>query len=220
MHRKLGLSHSYPIARHCMPQKQTHQIAITALRNAAPARGGLGPDRIGRLPSLAMASSSASTSSTKASTSTNASHEPGEVFTGRTAVPYSCLDAGANGGQLGLSPSRALPTTRPVVAIDIAPAGSCSLQTDFQGRSSDAAGAPTGAGTTACAAACRPGARARRRQSSAGSGAADRRAATAPHRRVQVSALVHPSPTLTPKFTFTFLFNHLVIGLCSLALLL
>ena len=27
-------------------------------------------------------------------------------------------------------------------------------------------------------------------------------------------------PTLTPKFTFTFLFNHLVIGLYSLALLL
>src|SRR3954470_12442314 len=89
-----GISHSCPIARHCMPQKQTHQIAMTALRNAAPARGGLGPDRIGRLPSLAMAASSTNTSSTKASTSANASHGPGDVFAGRTAVPIVC-DLGA-----------------------------------------------------------------------------------------------------------------------------
>jgi hypothetical protein len=41
------------MARHCMPQKQTHQIAITALRSAAPASGGFGPDRIGRVPSAA-----------------------------------------------------------------------------------------------------------------------------------------------------------------------
>jgi hypothetical protein len=32
-----GLSHSRPIARRCMLQKQTHQIAMTALRNADPA---------------------------------------------------------------------------------------------------------------------------------------------------------------------------------------
>jgi hypothetical protein len=38
------MSHSNPIARHCMPQKQTHQIAMTALRSAAPASGGFGPD--------------------------------------------------------------------------------------------------------------------------------------------------------------------------------
>src|ERR1700742_3832712 len=54
------------MARHCIPQKPTHQIAITALRSAAPASGGLGPDRCGRVPSLAIAVSSASTSSTKA----------------------------------------------------------------------------------------------------------------------------------------------------------
>jgi hypothetical protein len=47
-----GISQSCPIARYFMPQKQTHQIAMTALRNTAPARGGLGPNRIGRLPSL------------------------------------------------------------------------------------------------------------------------------------------------------------------------
>jgi hypothetical protein len=70
-----------------MPQKQTHQIAMMALRSAAPASGGFGPDRIGRLPSFAMALSSASTSSTKASTSAKASHEAGEVLAGRTAVP-------------------------------------------------------------------------------------------------------------------------------------
>jgi hypothetical protein len=39
------------MARHCIPQKQTHQIAITALRSAAPASGGLGPERCGRVPS-------------------------------------------------------------------------------------------------------------------------------------------------------------------------
>src|SRR5689334_3555489 len=41
-----GISHSCPIARHCRPQKPTHQIAMTALRNVAPASGGLGPDRV------------------------------------------------------------------------------------------------------------------------------------------------------------------------------
>jgi hypothetical protein len=35
-----------------MPQKQTHQIAFTALRSAAPVSGGFGPERVGRLPSL------------------------------------------------------------------------------------------------------------------------------------------------------------------------
>jgi hypothetical protein len=40
------------ITRHCMPQKQTHQIAMTTLRKAAPASGGVGPDRSGRAPIL------------------------------------------------------------------------------------------------------------------------------------------------------------------------
>src|SRR6202161_1237420 len=75
------------MARHCIPQKQTHQIAITALRSAAPASGGLGPERCGRVPSLAIAVSSASTSSTNTSTSANASHGPGDVLAERTAVP-------------------------------------------------------------------------------------------------------------------------------------
>jgi hypothetical protein len=29
------MSHSWPITRHCMPQKHRHQIAMIALRNAA-----------------------------------------------------------------------------------------------------------------------------------------------------------------------------------------
>jgi hypothetical protein len=70
-----------------MPQKQTHQIAMTALRSAAPANGGFGPDRIGRALSFAIAASSASTSSTNTSTSANASHGPRDVFAGQTAVP-------------------------------------------------------------------------------------------------------------------------------------
>src|ERR671910_1504550 len=77
-----GMSHSWPIARHCMPQKQTHQIAMIALRSAAPVSGALGPERVDRVPSTAMAASSASTASTKASTSENASHEAGDVLAG------------------------------------------------------------------------------------------------------------------------------------------
>src|SRR3954451_18260592 len=82
-----GMSHSWPIARHCMPQKQTHQIAIVALRSAAPVNGDSGPERVGFLPSAAMAPSSASTASTKALTSLKASHEAGDVLAGLKAVP-------------------------------------------------------------------------------------------------------------------------------------
>ena len=47
----------------------------------------VGPERVRRVPSAAMAASSASTASTKASTSENASHEAGEVLAGVKAVP-------------------------------------------------------------------------------------------------------------------------------------
>ncbi len=80
-----GMPESRPTARHCMPQKQTHQIAMIALRSAAPASGGFGPERVGRVAAVAV--SSASTSSTKASTSESASHEAGEVLAVLTAVP-------------------------------------------------------------------------------------------------------------------------------------
>src|SRR3954453_7702555 len=85
-----GMSHSWPIARHCMPQKQTHQIAMMALRSAAPVNGDLGPERVDRVPSATMAASSASTASTKASTSLKASHEAREVLAGLKAVPICC----------------------------------------------------------------------------------------------------------------------------------
>ncbi|MCW2240435.1 hypothetical protein [Azospirillum canadense] len=65
-----------------MPQKHTHQIAMIALRNAAPVSAGFGPERVGRLPSAAIAVSSVSTSSTKASTSENASQEAAVVLAG------------------------------------------------------------------------------------------------------------------------------------------
>ena len=81
------MSHSCPIARHCRPQKHTHQIAMIALRSAAPVNASFGPERVGRVPSAAMAASSVSTASTKASTSLNASHEAGEVLAGLKAVP-------------------------------------------------------------------------------------------------------------------------------------
>jgi hypothetical protein len=81
------MSQSWPMARHCMPQNATHQIAMIALRSAAPVNGGLGPERVRRVPSAAMAASSASTASTKASTSLKASHEAREVLAGLKAVP-------------------------------------------------------------------------------------------------------------------------------------
>src|SRR3954467_2155226 len=40
-----GMSHSWPMARHCMPQNATHQIAMIALRSAAPVNGGFDPER-------------------------------------------------------------------------------------------------------------------------------------------------------------------------------
>src|SRR3954469_22366400 len=85
---------SCPMARHCMPQNPTHQIAMIALRSAAPVNGGLGPERVGRVPSAAMAASSASTASTKESTSLKASHEVGEVLAGLKAVPICCWSDG------------------------------------------------------------------------------------------------------------------------------
>ena len=78
------------MARHGMPQKHTHQIAMIALRNAAPVSAGLGPVRVGRLPSATIAVSSTSTASTKASTSENASQDVSVVLAGRTAVPIEC----------------------------------------------------------------------------------------------------------------------------------
>jgi hypothetical protein len=41
-----------------MPQNATHQIAMMALRSAAPVNGGFGPERVDRVPSAAMAASS------------------------------------------------------------------------------------------------------------------------------------------------------------------
>jgi len=75
-----GMSQSWPMARHCRPQNATHQIAMIALRSAAPVNGGFGPERVRRVP--AMAASSASTASAKASTSAKASHEAGDVLGG------------------------------------------------------------------------------------------------------------------------------------------
>src|SRR3954470_16591476 len=45
-----GMSQSWPMARHCMPQNVTHQIARIALRSAAPVNGGFGPERGCHLP--------------------------------------------------------------------------------------------------------------------------------------------------------------------------
>ena len=70
-----------------MPQNATHQIAMIALRSAAPVNDGFGPERVGRVPSAA---SSASTASTKASTSLKASQDAGDVLAVLTAVPISC----------------------------------------------------------------------------------------------------------------------------------
>jgi hypothetical protein len=68
-------------------QKHRHQIARIALRSAAPVSAGFGPERVGFVPSVSMAASSASTSSTKASTSLKASQDAGDVVAVLTAVP-------------------------------------------------------------------------------------------------------------------------------------
>jgi hypothetical protein len=70
-----------------MPQKHRHQIAMIALRSAAPVSEGFGPERVGFVPSASIAASSAKTSSTKASTSAKASQDAEEVFAVLTAVP-------------------------------------------------------------------------------------------------------------------------------------
>jgi hypothetical protein len=79
-----------PSDHHCMPQKHRHQIAMMVLRSSNPVSAGFGPDRVGFVPSAAIAASSASTSSTKTSTSLKASHKAGEVFAVLTAVPRCC----------------------------------------------------------------------------------------------------------------------------------
>jgi hypothetical protein len=128
------MSDRSPIARYCMPQKQTHQIAMTALHGVAPISGGFGPDRIGRRPSFALASSSASTSSTKASTSANASHGPGDVLGGRTAAPMFGSRCCCKGDQIGWSLLQAPHAIQSIVAIDVAPTDSRSLQTDSKSQ--------------------------------------------------------------------------------------
>src|SRR3954463_1546868 len=116
-----------------MPQNATHQIAIVALRSAAPANGGFGPVRVGRVPSAAMAASSASTASTKASMSLKASHEAGEVLAVLTAVPICCWSDGCcDGRRHSLPPSRASALIHLKVASRKAPAGTPRLRTDSQ----------------------------------------------------------------------------------------
>jgi len=75
---------SAPKKRRGRPPKKRHDP------EAAPVNGDLGPERVGFVPSAAMAASSASTASTKASTSLKASHEAGEVLAGLKAVPICC----------------------------------------------------------------------------------------------------------------------------------
>src|SRR3954452_2032506 len=121
------------MARHCRPQNATHQIAIVALRSAAPANGGFGPVRVGRVPSAAMAASSASTASTKASMSLKASHEAGEVLAVLTAVPICCWSDGCcEGRRHSPSPSRASALIHLKVASRSAPAGTTRLRTDTE----------------------------------------------------------------------------------------
>src|SRR3954471_7890449 len=126
-----GMSHSWPMARHCMPQKQTHQIAMIALRSAAPVNGGFGPRRVGFMP--AMAVSSAITASTKASTSLKASHEAREVLAGLKAVPIcGWSDGCCDGRRHSPLPSRASAPIHLKVAARKAPAGTPHLRTDSQ----------------------------------------------------------------------------------------
>src|SRR3954462_8795736 len=124
-----GISHSWPMARHCMPQNATHQIAMIALLSAAPVNDDLGPERVDRVPSAAIAASSASTASTKALTSENASHEAEDVLAGAKAVP---ICGWSDGCWRWPPPSRASALIRLKVASWPAPAGTPCLQTVSQ----------------------------------------------------------------------------------------
>src|SRR3954454_16348020 len=125
-----GMSHSWPMARHCRPQKQTHQIAMIALRSAAPVNGGFGPERVRRVPSAAMAASSDSTASTKASTLENASHEAGDVLAGLKAVPIGGWSGGCcDGRRHSPAPSRVSALILLKVASRSASAGTTRLRT-------------------------------------------------------------------------------------------
>src|SRR3954453_16056010 len=119
------------MARHCTPQNPTHQIAMIALRKAAPVSADFGPDRVGRV--AAIAASSASTASTKASMSLKASHEAGEVLAVLTAVPICCgSDGCCEGRRHSPSPSRASALIHLKVASRSAPAGTTRLRTDTE----------------------------------------------------------------------------------------
>src|SRR3954469_24613249 len=125
------------MARHCTPQNPTHQIAIVALRKAAPVSADFGPDRVGRV--AAIAASSASTASTKASMSLKASHEAGEVLAVLTAVPICCgSDGCCEGRRHSPSPSRASALIHLKVASRSAPAGTPRLRTgSYTGQAGD-----------------------------------------------------------------------------------
>lgn len=101
---------------------------MTALCNAAPARGGIGPDRIGPTPCFAMASSSASTSSTNQ----HFVHEYVNIGkrTPRARRGLCRLGGGSHvrpstvliyGDWVGCSPFRAPQAIQSVVVIEAAP---------------------------------------------------------------------------------------------------
>ena len=84
-----GISQSWPIARHCMPQKQRHQIAMIALRSAAPVSAGFGPDRVGFVPCLHRREFRQHLVHEGIDVG-KASQDAGDVLAVLTAVPISC----------------------------------------------------------------------------------------------------------------------------------
>jgi hypothetical protein len=69
-----------PMARHCIPQKQTHHIDIIAFSNIAPSNAAFGARLDDMVPSAFIAANSAMTMATNASTSEKASQGQGRVF--------------------------------------------------------------------------------------------------------------------------------------------
>ena len=117
------------LARHCMPQKQTHQIAMTALRSAARSMAAWVP--IASAACRPLPSPRVRPALRRRRRQHRQRHPTGQEKSWQDGRRFPCsgLDAGANGDQLGWSPSRALHAIQSKVAIAVAPTGACSLQT-------------------------------------------------------------------------------------------
>jgi hypothetical protein len=95
-----------------MPQKQTHQTAMIALRSAAPASAGFGPSRVGQVPSAAMAASSLRPRPRRRRHRRRHSTVPETLLRGGWRCPYAADPVAVDTGRRHTPPSRRAPPLR------------------------------------------------------------------------------------------------------------